>query len=722
MRLVSLDLRSKLAGLAFLLVSVVVAALTMYFSALQAADSEKSLQAKALMYGQLLAHETESAIAFGDSATTREVFEAASLDPDVQGLTLYKANGAILGAVGRRSLEREAVSEPVVRRTSSVIGVVVPVASKEGPRGVLVLELSVARIKAEQARGRRVAALAGLVSAAIGLLASWMIGGSFARRVRRIEHATRGVANGNLDEPPIEDRSSDEIGRLGEAFNIMAQHIRELVGRIEANGREEAARLDRIVVARTLELEWKNEDLAFILDNVGQGFATVDRTGRLAAERSAILGAWFGDAPEGVHLWDYVTAADPEASRWLAVGWEAIFDGILPPELALDQLPKEVRRGETTFGLRYQPIMNGSAIETVLLVVSDASDEIARRKAEAKQREMADVFARLVSDPSSIEQFISEGTVLVHSIESGVASDVSLSDQQRWIHTLKGNSSFLGLERLATICHEMETQIADTGEAPSAKLLAALGQMWAEFLSVVEPLTLGRRDRAVVRTATLRSHIEAIQTGTSRPQLVSDVESWLLEPTSTCLERAAQQARAVARRLEKPEPTVLIESNDVKLDAQTWAPFWSAFVHVVRNAVDHGLEDPEVRRQLGKSEVGTIALRTTQRPGETVIEIEDDGAGIDWQTLRQRVGVGHAASEEELLGLLFEGGLSTKTESSETSGRGVGLSAVRSACEAMGGQLEVRTRTGAGTTFSFRVPSELSKRSRGFLRPAVYAA
>jgi two-component system chemotaxis sensor kinase CheA len=712
MRVFSLDIRSKLAGLAFGLVSAVVIALTTFFSERHDAQTERSIGNKAVAYAEVLAHAAEPVVAFHDLDTMREIFEGATLDPDLQAVTLYAENGAVLGTVGERTVALEAVTKPEVRRTPRVTAVIAPVVSEQGPRGVLVLEISTARIVDETARGKRGAAIAGLLAGLLGLGVSWLIGGSFARRVRRIQRATQAFAEGNLDEPAIADESDDEIGQLGVAFNRMAQQVRDLVQRIETSGREEAKRLDRIVVARTMELQWKNEDMAFILDNAGQGFITVNRNGRLAAERSAIVATWFGEAPEAVRLWDYLTKDDPEAASWLELGWEALFDDVLPLELAVDQLPKQARRGPSTFGLRYQPVIKEGVVEAVVLVVTDITAEIALRKAEAIQRELAGVFARMVADPSSVEHFVSEGEALVQAIQTACAAGASRTELSSWIHTLKGNASFLGLESLAKACHEMETQMAETGELPTAKQHARIGELWRELYRVVEPLLFGRRDRVVVRNATLRRHIEAIHAGAPRRQLVSDVASWLLEPTATRLERAAAQAKSVAQRLEKLEPNVVIEDNGVCLDAQTWNPFWTAFLHVVRNAVDHGIEAADTRIAAGKPEAGTITLRTFQENGDTVIEIEDDGAGIDWATLKRRAGLSDDASETSLVDFLFHDGVSTKSEVTQTSGRGLGLGAVRATCRAMGGDVDVRTRAGVGTVFAFKIPHAESEPAR----------
>jgi two-component system chemotaxis sensor kinase CheA len=147
----------------------------------------------------------------------------------------------------------------------------------------------------------------------------------------------------------------------------------------------------------------------------------------------------------------------------------------------------------------------------------------------------------------------------------------------------------------------------------------------------------------------------------------------------------------------------------VRLDHDRWAPFWGAFVHVVRNAVDHGLEDPETRAAIGKA-IPRIGLRTYEivegAAGQLILEISDDGRGIRWEAVAAKaakVGLPHA-TRDDLAAALFAEGLSTRDAVTETSGRGVGLGAVREACAALGGRIEVESTSGVGTTFRFRFP------------------
>jgi len=147
-------------------------------------------------------------------------------------------------------------------------------------------------------------------------------------------------------------------------------------------------------------------------------------------------------------------------------------------------------------------------------------------------------------------------------------------------------------------------------------------------------------------------------------------------------------------------------ADDLRFDRRRWAPFWSAFIHVLRNAIDHGIEPPDEREALGKPRAGRLALRAGHAGDQVVIEIGDDGRGIDWKAVSARAqDLGRPAdSEEQLRDALFSGGISTREAVSEISGRGAGMAACKAACDALGGRIQVATQIGQGTTFRFIFP------------------
>ena len=136
----------------------------------------------------------------------------------------------------------------------------------------------------------------------------------------------------------------------------------------------------------------------------------------------------------------------------------------------------------------------------------------------------------------------------------------------------------------------------------------------------------------------------------------------------------AERAKSLASRLGKQPIEIEQDAGSLRLPLEPWSEFWGAFVHVVRNAVDHGLETPAERAAKGKSGLPAIRLSCRRQGSQLVVEVSDNGHGIAWERVRAKAkerGLPHT-TQNDLVNALFTDGLSTKDEVSDTSGRGVG--------------------------------------------------
>ncbi|MBC8186698.1 MAG: chemotaxis protein CheW [Proteobacteria bacterium] len=170
-------------------------------------------------------------------------------------------------------------------------------------------------------------------------------------------------------------------------------------------------------------------------------------------------------------------------------------------------------------------------------------------------------------------------------------------------------------------------------------------------------------------------------------------------------------ARQVAEKLGK-RVAVEIVGAELELDRSILDRLGEPLIHLVRNAVDHGIEMPADRVAAGKSETGKIRIEARRQRDSIVIDVRDDGAGIDLPSVCRRAvdaGLIHPdlvadLPPEEIVAFIFHPGLSTAQTISEVSGRGVGMDAVKATIESLGGGVELRTEAGRGTTTSFFVP------------------
>ncbi len=184
-------------------------------------------------------------------------------------------------------------------------------------------------------------------------------------------------------------------------------------------------------------------------------------------------------------------------------------------------------------------------------------------------------------------------------------------------------------------------------------------------------------------------------------------------PVGPLFRRHVRTVRDIAHALGK-SARLVIEGDDVEVDTAIVESLGDPMTHMIRNALDHGIESPEVRAAKGKDAVGRVTLRASHQAGHIVIEVEDDGAGLDREKILNvakatgLVADDHARSDQETLRLIFEPGFSTADAVTELSGRGVGMDVVRKNVDALRGSVTVESRDHAGTRITIRLPLTLA--------------
>lgn len=184
-------------------------------------------------------------------------------------------------------------------------------------------------------------------------------------------------------------------------------------------------------------------------------------------------------------------------------------------------------------------------------------------------------------------------------------------------------------------------------------------------------------------------------------------------PISTLFARFPRLVRDLSHSLSK-KTDLILEGEDTELDKSIVEDLLDPLIHCVRNSLDHGLESAAERAAAGKPETGTVVMRAGNEGSMIVIEVSDDGAGIDAEKVRQKavekglIASDAVLSEQEVHNLIFMPGFSTSDTVSSISGRGVGLDVVRTQIEKLKGTIQVNSRKGAGTSFIIRLPLTLA--------------
>ena len=186
-------------------------------------------------------------------------------------------------------------------------------------------------------------------------------------------------------------------------------------------------------------------------------------------------------------------------------------------------------------------------------------------------------------------------------------------------------------------------------------------------------------------------------------------------PLESVVNRFPRMIRDLSKKLDK-KMELYISGEDTELDRTVIDEIGDPLLHLLRNAADHGLESNAERAALGKPETGSVILNAFQEGNNVVIEVKDDGKGIDAEKIKQKAIAkgtitaeqGEAMSDKEIIDLLFRPSFSTAEKISDVSGRGVGLDVVKTKIESLGGDVEVRTVLGQGSNFIIRLPLTLA--------------
>jgi two-component system chemotaxis sensor kinase CheA len=244
-----------------------------------------------------------------------------------------------------------------------------------------------------------------------------------------------------------------------------------------------------------------------------------------------------------------------------------------------------------------------------------------------------------------------------------------------------------------------------------------------ELMNLVGELVIQRNaiagvaGRLVEDPQTARIGAELAKTHKSLDRKLKELQSGVLDvrmvPLRQIFEKLSRVVRRLRRDLEK-EVDLEFKGADTELDKLIAEQLVDPLVHIVRNAFDHALESPRERTAAGKDPHGRIQVSALQRGNHVVIEVTDDGRGMNVESIRTKaiecglISENDTLSQKEILNLVFEAGLSTAEEVSETSGRGVGMDVVRSNLAEMGGMVDLASAVGRGTTVTITLPITLA--------------
>ena len=243
--------------------------------------------------------------------------------------------------------------------------------------------------------------------------------------------------------------------------------------------------------------------------------------------------------------------------------------------------------------------------------------------------------------------------------------------------------------------------------------LDSLMNLVSELIIAKNSLVSSATSDTTESSSNLHEQIEYLESVTTN--LHESVMKVRMVPIESVVSKFPRMIRDISKQLNKPME-LYMSGEETELDRTVVDEIGDPLMHMLRNSADHGLEMPEERIARGKPETGSIFLDAYQDGNNVVIEVRDDGNGIDVERVRQKAierGVmteeqAYAAEDSDIINLLFMPSFSTAKQVSDLSGRGVGLDVVKSKIEALSGEVDVKTKLGEGTTFTIRLPLTLA--------------
>jgi HPt (histidine-containing phosphotransfer) domain-containing protein len=490
---------------------------------------------------------------------------------------------------------------------------------------------------------------------------------------------------------------------------------------------------------RELEQEVKRQtrDIRSILDAIQQGILTIrDANLKLGSDHSRYMDRYFHPsmaAQDFHHVLDQAVGLSADVKDQIeqalaaCLGEDSLaFDlnqGLLPTELIF-----RIEEQERVFEIDWSPVLDAQGrIEKMLVCLRDVTEVRQLRDQTQQNEEEMRMMSELLNIPEDrfksfvkrMNDHLGESRTLVQSLEARRALDRKEIIRQIFmnIHTVKGSARTLQLKAIAAASHELEQEITSLQPGSAPLNLESLKDKFARVTDIVDRYQemsqqkLGwdfdeervRLPRSLVlKNLQLLAHLNLRRLDPDEVQDVLYLEGSLQHYCAADLGHTIMEATrgldSMARDLNKEPPRVEVDAPGIMLTETGQQLVQALFTHILRNALDHGLEDRAERLRQGKAQQGLIHVEARMDGSFLRLECFDDGRGLNLDKIKARalekglIASSWEGDDSAIADLIFMPGLSTKDVLTEISGRGVGMDAVRSYMERIGGQVAIALR------------------------------
>jgi len=490
---------------------------------------------------------------------------------------------------------------------------------------------------------------------------------------------------------------------------------------------EDKARQNKLIISNEI-LSHLNDTITEMVDSLGQGFLTFDMEGRCGNIYSKRCIDLLGLDPAGKSIFEVLSIPSEEHEQINDL-MEMIF---MPPSHAipvddfLSFFPQEVRLSNgLTVKLDYKGITGkGGYVKKIVMIATDRTFEIEAQKMVNAEKHKAKSIIKINQRRKDFIVFVNELRAVIKSLKSTLLifsespKKINITKLKLDLHTLKGVAGVFGLLDLVDIIHNIENKL-EYSEVNYNELGRELENEMEVILSWARLLLGNNFEQAAemrqIKVDTIKEFYKDLNDNNANDALREEfVENFIAIPVIDIINGFDSQILDVSMDLNKKIAPIESESNVKSIIMDEYNSMFSSFTHIFNNIIDHGIEFPEKRKELGKESIGRIKMgifvdKNPNSKDALRITIEDDGGGINPEVIRKKLkeadpeGDWVNESDEQIIQRIFHFGFSTKQEISKLSGRGVGMDAVRDEVAKLGGTIHVESKVGVGTKFTILV-------------------
>ncbi|HYF75343.1 MAG TPA: ATP-binding protein [Candidatus Nitrosocosmicus sp.] len=476
-----------------------------------------------------------------------------------------------------------------------------------------------------------------------------------------------------------------------------------------------------------------------LLDNAGQGFLTFGADLAVDAEFSSECYNIFGCNINGRPFPELIYPNNPEEQEFLNTLIANILDETdeMQRNIYLSLLPEEVTLNGKCIQVSYKIIADKdiNVSEVFMVILTDITYKRMLEDKVEQERNVLKMVVKVITNYDDFAETVKDyrefcSLKLPKLISGTPPNDGLFYDICREIHTFKGTFSIFDMSNIAEKLHDFETELSECKDSKDPnrvkRLLDYLSnhdiKSWLDadiniLKSILGDQFLIKENTIVIEKSKLLAIEEKMLLLLSSAEcrlLLPDIRRLRQKPFKEILKGIPAYAGKLADKLDKMLNPVEIKAEDILVDLDRYQGFAKSLVHVIRNIIDHGLETPDERLELGKPEYCNVNCEIKLAGNAISLMISDDGRGFDFAKIRQKLTTRGLVSEEaacaladdDAVRLMIENHISTKDDVTYTSGRGLGLSAVKEETEKLGGTFTIVADRGKGTRFLFKLPYE----------------